>query len=56
MIVGIIDYGSGNIRSVQKSFEKAGSLIDMEVEVITISSASQLNLVDKIVLPGQGSF
>ncbi len=56
MIVGIIDYGSGNIRSVQKSFEKAGSLIDMEVEVITISSASQLNLVDKIVLPGQGAF
>ena len=56
MIVGIIDYGSGNIRSVQKSFEKAGSLIDKEVEVITISSASQLNLVDKIVLPGQGAF
>ncbi len=56
MIVGIIDCGSGNIRSVQKSFEKAGSLIDMEVEVITINSASQLNLVDKIVLPGQGAF
>ena len=56
MIVGIIDYGSGNIRSVQKSFEKAGSLIDMEVEVITISSALQLNLVDKIVLPGLGAF
>ena len=56
MIVGIIDYGSGNIRSVQKSFEKAGSLIDKEVEVITISSALQLNLVDKIVLPGQGAF
>ena len=28
MRVGIIDYGSGNIRSVFKSFEKAASLRD----------------------------
>ena len=56
MIVGIIDYGSGNIRSVHKSFEKAVSLLDLPIEVKSISSAQQLDIVDKIVLPGQGAF
>ena len=56
MIVGIIDYGSGNIRSVYKSFEKAAKLTSLNINVKTINSASQLNNVDKIVLPGQGAF
>ena len=56
MIVGIIDYGSGNIRSVQKSFERAANLLEADIKVITINTAIQLNSVDKIVLPGQGAF
>jgi len=56
MIVGIIDYGSGNIRSVHKAFEKAASLLDLSIEVKIISSAEQLDIADKIVLPGQGAF
>tara|TARA_B100000686_G_scaffold351311_1_gene449731 strand:- start:19839 stop:20480 length:642 start_codon:yes stop_codon:yes gene_type:complete len=56
MIVGIIDYGSGNIRSVYKSFEKAASVLSFPIQVKIVSYADQLNNVDKIVLPGQGAF
>ena len=33
MRVGIIDYGSGNIRSVYKSFEKASSLLGKNFQI-----------------------
>ena len=33
MRVGIIDYGSGNIRSVFKSFEKAASLVSSKINI-----------------------
>ena len=56
MIVGIIDYGSGNIRSVHKSFEKAASVLSLPIQVRIVNYADQLNNVDKIVLPGQGAF
>ena len=56
MIVGIIDYGSGNIRSVFKSFERAASLTDLNIKVKVICSADELIELDKLVLPGQGAF
>ena len=46
----IIDYGMGNLRSVQKAFERIG-------ESATIcSSASEIAAAERIVLPGVGAF
>jgi len=49
MIV-IIDYGMGNLRSVQKAFEKFYS------NVIVSSSAKDILNSDKLILPGVGAF
>ncbi len=49
-MVTIVDYGSGNLRSVQKSFERLGS------EVLVTSDPGRISEADKLVLPGVGSF
>ena len=49
-MIAVIDYGMGNIRSVQKGFEKVGFNA-----VITDKSAT-INNASHIVLPGVGSF
>jgi glutamine amidotransferase len=48
--IAIIDYRMGNLRSVQKGFEKVG-----HAAAITASPA-ELATADKIVLPGVGAF
>ncbi len=52
MSVVIIDYGSGNLRSVAKAFEYMG---DGE-KIIVTSDANMVKLADHIVLPGVGAF
>ncbi len=49
-MITIIDYGMGNLRSVQKAFE----LFCPRVEVT--SSAKDIAAADKVVLPGVGAF
>lgn len=49
-MIHIVDYGMGNLRSVQKAFEKLG------VEAIVCSKASELADAQKLVLPGVGAF
>jgi glutamine amidotransferase len=49
-VIAIIDYGMGNLRSVQKGFEKVGA-----DAVITADPRVVLE-ADKIVLPGVGAF
>ena len=50
-IIGIINYGiAGNIHSVKKAIEKAGG------NTLVINSPTDFGLVDKIVIPGVGSF
>lgn len=56
MRVGIIDYGSGNIRSVFKSFETAASAVSSKIEIKVIKNTTELEEIDKIVLPGVGAF
>ena len=46
----IIDYNMGNLRSVQKAFEKVGS------SVLITNEHTKIRNADKIVLPGVGSF
>ncbi len=49
-MIAIIDYGMGNLRSVQKGFERMGHEAVVTGDAKTILSAS------KVVLPGVGAF
>lgn len=49
-MIAIIDYGMGNLRSVQKGFEKAGHSAVVTSDPKTILDASH------VVLPGVGAF
>lgn len=49
-MIAIIDYGMGNLRSVQKGFERVGHEAMVTGDAKTILSAS------KVVLPGVGAF
>ena len=49
-IVTIIDYGSGNLRSVQKAFERLGAQTQITDSPQVVAEAKRL------VLPGVGSF
>lgn len=46
----IVDYGMGNLRSVEKAFEKAGARVQVS------SRPGDLKRADKVVLPGVGAF
>ena len=48
--VGVVDYGTGNLRSVVKAFEHLGS------KVYVLQSPKGLENVDALVFPGQGTF
>lgn len=49
-MIAIIDYGMGNLRSVQKGFEKVGFEAVVTAEPKTVLEA------DRVVLPGVGAF
>lgn len=54
MSVVIVDYGSGNLHSAYKAFEKAAADAGMRVEVS--SDAEVVRRADRVVLPGVGAF
>jgi imidazole glycerol-phosphate synthase subunit HisH len=56
MRVAIIDYGSGNLRSAQKAFERAAKERGIRAEIVVTAEPDQLRLADRIVLPGVGAF
>jgi len=49
-MIAIIDYGMGNLRSVQKAFERVGC------EAVITPSASEIRAAAGVVLPGVGAF
>jgi imidazole glycerol-phosphate synthase subunit HisH len=49
-MITIVDYGMGNLRSVQKGFEKVGH------KAIVTSDPAEVAAADKVVLPGVGAF
>ena len=49
-MIAVIDYGAGNIRSVQNAFERLGESTVLTSDKDTILSA------DRIILPGVGAF
>ena len=56
MTVAIIDYGSGNLHSAQKAFERAAREAGMSREVKVTSRPEDLRAADHVVLPGVGAF
>ena len=56
MRVAIIDYGSGNLRSAQKSFERAASGLNTTTRVDLVDTPEQLANADRVVLPGVGAY
>ena len=56
MIVLIIDYGSGNIKSVYNSVERTLHNLNKPFKVKVGSNLSEIEKADKIILPGVGSF
>jgi imidazole glycerol-phosphate synthase subunit HisH len=54
-MVAIVDYGSGNLRSAAKAFERAAGESSGETVVVT-SDPDEVAGADRIVLPGQGAF
>jgi imidazole glycerol-phosphate synthase subunit HisH len=56
MIVAIVDYGSGNLRSAAKAFERAAAENEISAEIIVTSMPDIVAAADRIVLPGVGAF
>ena len=55
MLLTVVDYGVGNLRSIAKSFEKASSENNLNYSIKVSSETKDIERADKIVLPGQGS-
>lgn len=56
MTVAIVDYGSGNLRSAAKAFERAAREAGTHERVLVTSSPREVGDADRIVLPGVGAF
>ena len=56
MSVAIIDYGSGNLHSARKAFERAASEANLPTEIVVTSDPERIRTADRIVLPGVGAF
>ena len=52
----IVDYGSGNVLSAQKSFVKIAKDNNIEVDVLISKKLNDIKNSTHIVLPGQGAF
>lgn len=56
MRVAIIDYGSGNLRSATKAFERAARESGIDAEIDLTDNAERVASADRIVLPGVGAY
>lgn len=56
MRVAIIDYGSGNLRSATKAFERAARQAGIDAEIDLTAQPDRVASADRIVLPGVGAY
>lgn len=54
--VAIIDYGSGNLHSAAKAFERAGRESAAGADIVVTSDPDVVASADRIVLPGVGAY
>ncbi len=56
MTVVIVDYGSGNLHSAAKAFERAARDSEVSQDIVVTSDPHAVAKADRIVLPGVGAF
>ena len=56
MSVAIIDYGSGNLHSAAKAFERAAREEGLNEPIMVTSDPEEVRRADRVVLPGVGAF
>lgn len=56
MRVAIIDYGSGNLRSATRAFERAARESGVDAVIDLTADADAVRTADRIVLPGVGAY
>jgi glutamine amidotransferase len=56
MSIVIIDYGSGNLRSAAKAFERANNDIGARTRIVVSADPDCVAAADRIVLPGVGAY
>jgi glutamine amidotransferase len=56
MTVAIVDYGSGNLHSAAKAFERAARERGCERSILVTADPDRVRRADRIVLPGVGAF
>ena len=56
MSVAIVDYGSGNLHSAAKAFERAAHECGLDQPVVVTQDPAAVARADRVVLPGVGAF
>lgn len=56
MSVAIVDYGSGNLHSAAKAFERAAHEAGLDQPIVVTDDPAEVARADRIVLPGVGAF
>jgi glutamine amidotransferase len=56
MSIAIVDYGSGNLRSAAKAFERAAAETGVADPVVVTSRPDEVAAAERVVLPGVGAF
>jgi glutamine amidotransferase len=56
MSVAIVDYGSGNLHSAAKAFERAARSMENPQKITVTADPEAVYRADRIVLPGVGAF
>jgi len=56
MTVAIIDYGSGNLHSAAKAFERAARESGHDQPILVTNDPARVAKADRVVLPGVGAF
>ena len=56
MSIAIVDYGSGNLHSAAKAFERAARESGGNQAVLVTSDPEAVRVADRVVLPGVGAF
>jgi imidazole glycerol-phosphate synthase subunit HisH len=54
--VAIVDYGSGNLHSAAKAFERAAREAGLAADIAVTSDPDAVRRADRVVLPGVGAF